>query len=62
MQFKITKNYEWQWLCARSSEVIPKASVVAHLGRQLNASGKRNLDEELLPSVWLCVCGHFIDC
>lgn len=34
----------------------------AHLGRRLNTPGKRNLDEELLPSVWLCVCEHFIEC
>lgn len=61
MQFKITKNYEWLWLCAQSSEVIAKANVVAHLGRRLNTPGKRNLDEELLPSAWLCVCGHFIN-
>jgi hypothetical protein len=50
---EITTTSERQCFCAESSEVMPKAVVVAHLGSvRLTYLGRENLVEELLLSDW----------
>lgn len=48
---KVSKTSEQQWFCAQSSEIIPKAVMVVHLGcASLTHLGRGNLVEELFPS------------